>query len=191
MNLQGYFNRFQSVHVDLSRTQEIARAAHIILANWAKYTDVKNATGVPEHVTGVIHYRESDFDFETYLANGDPLFDHVGHPIQTHHVPKGLGPVKDWAEGAVLSYHHEGFDRIHDWTIANALYEIECYNGSGYLNRNIESPYLWAGTNQYTKGKYVSDGVFDPDAVDQQLGVVPILLALKEAGVDLQEKPPA
>ena len=48
----------------------------------------------------------------------------------------------------------------------------ERYNGLGYRNKGLPSPYVWAGTDKYTSGKYVADGVFDPNYVDQQLGVM-------------------
>jgi lysozyme family protein len=30
----------------------------------------------------------------------------------------------------------------------------------------VASPYVWAGTDQYQSGKYVRDGVYDPNVVD-------------------------
>jgi len=62
---------------------------------------------------------------------------------------------------------------------------LEHYNGLGYRNgagRDTTppstSPYLWSMTDQYTRGKYVRDGVFDPEAVSQQVGAVPLLMLL-------------
>jgi hypothetical protein len=52
---------------------------------------------------------------------------------------------------------------------------LEKYNGLGYANKGIPSPYLWAGTDQYIKGKYVQDGKFNANYVDQQLGCAGIL----------------
>ena len=34
---------------------------------------------------------------------------------------------------------------------------------------------LWAGTNRYTKGKFIADHVFDANAVDKQLGSMAVL----------------
>lgn len=189
MKPEIYWDMWQSCQVDISKIDHIARVAASIISNWPRYTEVKNQTGVPEHVTGVIHYRESDFDFRTYLANGDPLFSHTGYPLQTVHVPKGLGPVKDWSQGAAVSFRHEEYDRVKDWSIGNALMWLEIWNGSGYARHGINSPYLWSGTNEYSRGKYVADGQFDPWAVDQQLGCVPILKALAKH-VDVLERAP-
>ncbi len=52
---------------------------------------------------------------------------------------------------------------------------LEQYNGLGYASKGLPSPYIWAGTDQYTKGKYVADHVYDPNAVDQQLGCAGLL----------------
>jgi len=33
------------------------------------------------------------------------------------------------------------------------------------------SPYVWSGTDQYNRGKYIADGHYDPHAIDKQLGM--------------------
>jgi hypothetical protein len=92
-------------------------------------------------------------------------------------VPKGRGPFKSWEEAAIDALTNCGpyAARNKDWSIGNALALLEKYNGLGYYNKGIPSPYIWAGTNQYTKGKYIADGKFDPNHVDQQLGVAGLL----------------
>lgn len=65
-----------------------------------------------------------------------------------------------------------------DWSAGGALTLLEQYNGLGYANRGLSSPYIWAGTDQYVKGKFVADGVFDPNEVDHQLGCAAILKAM-------------
>ena len=55
---------------------------------------------------------------------------------------------------------------------------LEEYNGLGYASRGKPSPYIWSGTDQYQAGKYVRDGVYDPDAVDSQLGCAGLLKAM-------------
>jgi peptidoglycan hydrolase-like protein with peptidoglycan-binding domain len=49
----------------------------------------------------------------------------------------------------------------------------------------VHSPYLWAGTNNYESGKYVADGVWSSAAVDQQLGIVPVMRKMIELAPDL------
>jgi hypothetical protein len=57
---------------------------------------------------------------------------------------------------------------------------LEQYNGLGYAGRGLPSPYVWSGTDQYHTGKYIHDGVFDPNEVDQQLGCAGILMAMMQ-----------
>jgi hypothetical protein len=59
-------------------------------------------------------------------------------------------------------------------TSALATY-AECYNGLGYHNHDRASPYVYSGTDKYSKGKYVSDGNYSKNTVDQQLGVMTML----------------
>lgn len=46
----------------------------------------------------------------------------------------------------------------------------------------MRSPYLWSYSNHYSKGKYVRDRVFDPEAVSDQCGAAVLLKALQERG---------
>ena len=55
----------------------------------------------------------------------------------------------------------------------------ERYNGLGYYNKKRVSPYVYSGTNVYTGGKYVSDGVYDSNTVDKQPGVYILIDAIK------------
>ncbi|MCX5921316.1 MAG: hypothetical protein NTW61_08385 [Candidatus Melainabacteria bacterium] len=51
----------------------------------------------------------------------------------------------------------------------------ELYNGTGYEDKGVPSPYVLAGTSAYQKGKYVADGQYDPNHVDEQLGVATLM----------------
>ena len=46
---------------------------------------------------------------------------------------------------------------------------------------SLSTPYVYAGTSAYSQGKYVADGYFSPTAVDQQVGVIPLLGAIDGA----------
>lgn len=139
---------------------------------------------VAAHI-GVIHYRESSNDFRGVLHNGQKI---IGTGKKTTLVPKGRGPFSTWEEAAIdaLANCHPYLAKNKDWSIGTTLDKLEAYNGLGYRNKGLPSPYLWAGTDQYTKGKYVADGKFDPNHVDQQLGVAPILMKIREM---VAEKP--
>jgi hypothetical protein len=68
--------------------------------------------------------------------------------------------------------------RNKDWSIGGTLTKLEEYNGLGYAARGRPSPYIWSGTDQYISGKYVRDGVYDPNAIDSQLGCAGLLMAM-------------
>lgn len=167
-----------------TRSTLINQQADKIFANRARYEAVSKATGVPWDVIGVIHYRESSGDFKGVLHNGQKI---IGTGKKTTIVPKGRGPFSTWEEAAIdaLVNAPPQAAKNKDWSIAGTLDILERYNGLGYRNKGLPSPYLWAGTDQYVKGKYVADGKYDPEHVDKQLGVAPILMKLRE----MEKKP--
>jgi len=145
------------------------------LANRAKYDEASYATGLPWFLIAGLHYRESSMNFNCHMANGDPLFDSHGNGLKTIHVPAGKGPYKDWAESAIASLgDHKG----GSWGIGDCLKYAEAFNGLGYRKRGIFSPYIWSGTNRYSAGKYVADGVFSSTTIDKQMGVAGIMKLL-------------
>jgi lysozyme family protein len=149
--------------------------AHRLCAAAAKaqYLDVSSKTTVPWYVIAVIHEREASQSWKANLAQGD-LWSKV-----SIHEPAGEGPFKSWAEAAVHALN-EGPRAAHwkDWTPGGAMTLLEMYNGLGYANKGKPSPYVWASTNQYVKGKYVSDGHYDPNVVDKQEGCAAILIRM-------------
>jgi lysozyme family protein len=173
-----------------TRSTRINAEAAKIEANRARYEVVSKATGVPWDVIGVIHYRESSNHFGGVLHNGQKI---IGTGKKTTLVPKGRGPFSTWEQAAIdaLSNCHPYLARNKDWSIGTTLDKLEAYNGLGYRNKGLPSPYLWAGTDQYQKGKYVADGKYDPNHMDQQLGVAAILMKLRDGAAALQpDKPP-
>jgi len=171
-----------------TRSSQINAQADKIIKNRTRYELVSKATGVPWDVIGVIHYRESSGDFRGVLHNGQKI---IGTGKLTTLVPKGRGPFSTWEDAAVdaLANCHPYLARNKDWSIGATLDKLEAYNGLGYRNKGLPSPYLWAGTDQYVKGKYVADGKFDPNHVDQQLGVAPILMKIRETVAQEAPKP--
>lgn len=136
-----------------------------------RYKIVEAKTGVPWWFIAVVHEREASQNWKTQLGQGDPL-----NRVSTH-VPAGRGPFKTWEDGAVdaLVNCAPYAARNKDWSVGASLALLEKYNGLGYFRRGKPSPYIWAGTNQYIKGKYVADGVYDENAVDKQLGCAGLL----------------
>lgn len=131
-------------------------------------------TGVPWAVIAVIHERECSQDWTGSLAQGDPW-----NRVSVH-VPAGRGPFRSWEEAAIdaLVNCAPYAARNKDWSIGGTLAKLEEYNGLGYAARGRPSPYIWSGTDQYKSGKYIRDGVYDPDAVDSQLGCAGLLMAM-------------
>ncbi len=156
------------------RTREFGSIAKSLVAAKARYQAVETKTGVPWFVIAVIHERESSQNWGRSLAQGDPW-----NRVSVH-VPAGRGPFMSWESAAIdaLVNCDPHLARKTDWTAAGTMTNLELYNGAGYANRGIPSPYVWAGTDQYRSGKYVADGKFDPRAVDQQPGCANLILAM-------------
>lgn len=140
----------------------------------ARYEAVSAKTGVPWAFIAVAHERECSQDWRGSLAQGDP-WDRV-----SVHVPAGRGPFRSWEEAAIdaLVNCAPHAARNKDWSIGSTLSKLEEYNGLGYAARGKPSPYIWSGTDQYKSGKYVRDGVYDPETIDSQLGCAGLLMAM-------------
>lgn len=129
--------------------------------------------------------------FNYHLHCGDPL---TG---RTFNVPKGrpkfnpkngaLPPSPDnpysWHESAKDAIQLMGYDKIEDWSPGNCLWLFEKYNGLGYRNKGLRSPYVWSYTTLYEKGKYTSDGKFDKNAVSKQPGTAALYMRMIEKGI--------
>jgi lysozyme family protein len=59
---------------------------------------------------------------------------------------------------------------------------LELYNGWGYRKIGSVTPYLWSFSNLYVKGKFVRDGVLDPEVISKQTGAAVILKRMLEKG---------
>jgi lysozyme family protein len=139
-----------------------------------RYLAIAAKTGVPWFVIAVIHEREASQSWAANIAQGDPW------NRRSIHVPIG--------RGSFLSFEDAAYDalvrcapyaaRNLDWSAGGTLTALEDYNGEGYFLHGMPSPYIWSGTDQYRSGKYVRDHVFDPNAVDVQLGCAGLILAM-------------
>lgn len=158
----------------LTRAAEFAPVAKRLVASKARYQAVAAKTGVPWFVIAVIHQRESSGNFAKSLAQGDPW-----NEVSTH-VPKGRGPFPSWEAAAVdaLVVCPPYAAKWKDWSAGGTMTLLEQYNGLGYANKGISSPYVWSGTDQYVSGKYISDGVFSASTVDKQLGCAGLIMAM-------------
>jgi lysozyme family protein len=141
-----------------------------------RYLRVAKTTNVPWHVVAVIHEREAAQRWDASIAQGDP-WDRI-----STHIPKGRGPFASWEAAAIDALENcpPFAARWKDWSPGGTLTLLEQFNGLGYANMDKPSPYIWAGTDQYARGKYIADGKYDPDVVDSQLGCTGMLLAMAE-----------
>ena len=155
-----------------------------LVKNQIRYRSVsRKVNNVPWATIGVIQAMECGFNFSCHLHNGDPL------TSRTKQVPAGKPttgqPPFAWENSAVDALKLEGFEKVTDWSIPHMLYLLEKYNGFGYRNMRMPTPYLWSFSNLYERGKYVADGRFDRDAVSRQCGAAVMLKALLGKGINL------
>ena len=174
----------------LTREREFTRPAKVAVANKGRYLAIARAAGMPDIAwvfIAVSHYRESSQDFATNLAQGDPW-----NRVSVH-VPAGRGPFKSFEDAAVdaLVRCSPYAAKLKDWSIGGMLTNLERYNGIGYASKGKPSPYIWSGTNQYEKGKYVRDGVYDPEKVDAQLGCAGLILTMMQLDPSIRFDGPA
>ncbi len=160
---------------EIQRSADADVVARRIIKNRARYEAVETATGVPWEFIAVLHNRESGGDFAGVLHNGEKI---LGTGRKTRLEPKDRGPFKTWLEAAIDAVVLKKFDKVRDWCVERCLYSGEMFNGWGYFFKKVPSAYLWAGTNVYKGGKYVSDHNWDPNAQDKQLGMVPVMVRL-------------
>lgn len=152
------------------------------------YKDVSDEDGIPQIWMATSFERESSSNFHTSPAQGDPLW------IRSIHVPRGLGPyidhndtnhdhwVKAWSKAAKDAYRIDHLDKVgkDNWSWERACYEGELFNGFGYRQFGINSPYLFACSNHYSYGKYTGDGQFSRTAHDTQIGIIPVMFRMAE-----------
>lgn len=183
------FQSLRAEYAELFGTAQV-RPEHSALVEWhvkalekfrPRYEAVSRETAVPWHFIGVIHCLEASFNFRAHLHNGDyPL------TARTRQVPKGRPsiwmPPSDWESSAKDALRLLGFVNQTDWSLERMLYRLEAYNGFGYRQHLVVTPYLWSFSNQYDSGKYESDGRWSPTAKSQQCGAAILLKILADTG---------
>lgn len=142
-------------------------------ASQRRYEAVSVVTGVPWKVIAVVHGLEGSFNFESVLHNGEKI---LGAGRKTKLVPKGRGPFTTWEEAAIDALKIKALPKT--WGIVETLDFLHKFNGTGYLKKGIYSPYLWSFSNHYYRGKYVSDGRYDANAISSQCGAAVLLKQL-------------
>ena len=178
-----YQNLWKLCKINVEDIDEIDLILSSIGVLTAEYQRVEKKTGVPWYVVAVIHSLESGCNIHTHLHNGDLL------TSRTIHVPKGRPktgkPTFKWYDSAIDAMRYKGLDQWMDWEIPGILFKIEEYNGFGYRLHHpaVLTPYLWAGSNHYIRGKYKADGVWSEKLASKQIGAAVLLLRMVERGI--------
>jgi len=152
-----------------------------IVAGRIHYEAVSEKTGIPWFFIGILHQLESGGKFDKHLHNGDPL------NARTKHIPSGRpkkgNPPFTWEESAVDALRLRHLDKVSRWTLEEILYQFEKYNGMGYYryHSEVKSPYLWGGSNHYTKGDYMNDGRWSDEEESRKIGAAVLLKFLLSA----------
>lgn len=169
-----YATQWNNMKIRPVRSGEFEDYAQFAIHNKTRYVEIADASGVPWEMIAVIHRRESNSRFDTYLGNGQPLSQ------VTTEVPRGRGPFHGpnaFFDGAIDALKVDGLSSVKDWRLEKMLYFCQAFNGFGYHG---PSPYIWGGTNIQERGKYIRDHVYDPNAWDTQPGCAPILWAIAQ-----------
>lgn len=175
----GYRQLYDTCTVRESSRQQVEWYVSKLLDSryQARWYKAAKSLCCPWYFIAVIHALEGGFNFDSHLHNGDPL------RARTTHVPAGRpkvwNPPNDWETSTTDAL----LDRVSDstdWSVERTLYRWESYNGFRSRRNGINSPYLWSFSNQYSKGKYVADNVWDPNAVSKQCGAAVMLKVLDE-----------
>jgi lysozyme family protein len=146
-----------------------------------RYERLGKRFGIPWGFIAAIHGLEASFNFRAHLHNGDfPLSQ------RTRQVPAGRPsawlPPSDWESSAADALRLLGFTGQSDWSVPRMLHRLEAYNGFGYRRAGRASPYLWSFSSLYSRGKFIADGKFDPNARSKQCGGAVMLKLLDLAG---------
>ena len=183
-----YFELYEEMEIKNNFQSELNNIYNRIQKYRGRYDYIEQKTGVPWYWIAAVHNMESGGNWNCHLHNGDSL------TSRTVHVPSGR-PLQDpeqgweigytWEESAIDAIKLKNFDDVNDKSLPAWLWRAHLYNGFGNVNyvgnfgnSYLYTPYLWSGTNIYSRGKFTSDGVFDRDAVSQQMGVAPIIKIL-------------
>lgn len=175
-----YARQWDAMTINPERVGEFETDARRIISHKEQYQAIEHATydgprAVPWWLIAIIHLREASLDFRAYLGNGQPLSQ------KTTEVPAGRGPFTGpdaFENGALDALRIDGLTGVLDWRLEKALYYQELFNGAGYNNRGLPSPYIWGGTNIQRPGKYTSDRRFNARVWDTQPGCAPMIATL-------------
>lgn len=148
--------------------------------NRRRWYEVAREACCPWYFVAIIHALECSYNFGTHLHNGDPL------KARTVLIPSGRPekwlPPSDWESSALDALRIKSYHDQQDWSVERTCYRWEAYNGWRSRRNGINTPYLWSFSQHYSKGKFVADNVWDPNAVSKQAGCAVLLRVLVDKG---------
>ena len=175
-----YENLFNTCVVRPERAAGIEANTRRLIDQRTRYRKVSDVSGVPWFFVAVVHSMEASCRFNCHLHNGDPL------TARTVQVPAGRprtgAPPFEWEASACDALGLKSLSAQTDWSLAGTLYQLERYNGFGYRlgHPEVLTPYLWAGSTHYARGKFVADHKWSDTAVSSQNGAAVLLRRLAE-----------
>ena len=178
-----YARQWDRMTIKPERVASFERDALFAIEHKDRYLAIEATSGVKWYHIAMLHRRESDADFSTYLGNGQRL----SH--RTTIEPTGRGPFigpDAFRLGALDALHVDALDMVLDWRLEKILYYCEVFNGGGYSRRGLPSPYIWGGSNIQQRGKFVADHVFDASVIDPQPGCAPLLWMMAQHDPTIQ-----
>jgi len=152
----------------------------------------KQGINIPPQTVAALHYREGSGDLTKSIANGNAITSYVRKDglVSGGNSSNSFTPSNSWVDHSteVLSYElHDKYSNPEslDWSKPETSYDFaERFNGLGYRNKGVASPYIWSGTNIYTGGKFVSDGVYSSTAFDKQIGLAAMLKVASDTPIE-------
>ena len=171
LTLEHYEDRYAAMHEIPEWRNRIATAVSAVLNGEPLYKRVAIDAAVPWEFIGLLHLLECGCNPTRQIMNGQ-RWDNV-----TTLVPVGRGPWDTWEDSAL-----EALAKLRGMpgTSGMIAMELERWNGLGYAKREMNSPYLWSGSNLGVGvGKFVGDGKYDPRAVSEQVGGMVVLRRLR------------
>jgi lysozyme family protein len=177
-----YAAMFDSARIRPDKLDDVRWYSNRVVAGREVYEKIEARTRVPWYFVGLIHGMECSFSLAKHLHNGDSL------KSRTWQVPAGRpkdgSPPFTFEDSACDALAYDNLAGQADWSLSRMLHRLEIYNGFGYRKKfGTASPYLWSYSNHFTSGKYVKDGVYDPNATSKQCGAAVMLRDLVERGV--------
>jgi len=168
---------------DFANTDILTPGIRQLYQNSINLNTISGGTRIPWYFIACVHYRESTCNFNKHLHNGDSLNDYT-RQFPPNRPQVGHGPPFTFEESAVDALKLQKVDKITAWYLPKLLARLEQYNGAAkaYETHHINNPYLWAGSNLYTKGGFPRDHVYDKDYVNKQFGIAVILKELEQTG---------